>query len=177
MKKIAVICLFLLALSCQKAQETATENNQNVAVQTTQAKKEMPKNQTSQMADVPKLANKSADEFDKIFGKAAETKPIANGGEYRLYKTSNYQKGLAIRFFGGKAKSFNLILEKPVATSKEAIKQNFGIDVGNVAPIKDAKEPLSEIFKGTFGNVKFVKVLAKRKDSGNGFIFVLAEVE
>ena len=177
MKIFAVICLFLLALSCQKAQEFSTENNQNVVVQPTQSKTDAPKNQTSQMADVAKLANKSPDEFDKIFGKAAETKPIANGGEYRLYKTANYPKGLAVRFFGGKAKSFNLILEEPVTTSKAAIKQNFGIDVGNVAPIKDAQEPLSEIFKGTFGNVKFVKVSAKRKENANGFIFVLAEVE
>ncbi len=177
MKMFAVICLFLLALSCQKVQETATENNQNVVVQPTQAKTVAPKNETSQMADVAKLANKSPNEFDKIFGKAAETKPIENGGEYRLFKMADYPKGLAIRFFGGKAKSFNLILEESVTTSKEAIKQNFGIDVGNAAPIKDAQEPLSEIFKGTFGNVKFVKVSAKRKESGNGFIFVLAEVE
>ena len=177
MKMFAVICLCLLTLSCQKVQETATESNQNVVVQPTQAKTDAPKNQTSQMADVAKLANKSPDEFDKIFGKAAETKPIANGGEYRLYKTANYPKGLAIRFFSGKAKSFNLILEEPVTTSKAAIKQNFGIDVGSVAPMKDAQEPLSEIFKGTFGNVKFVKVSAKRKENANGFIFVLAEVE
>lgn len=177
MKNFAAICLFLLALSCQKAQEVSTENNQNVVVQPTQTKFDASTNQTSQMADVAKLANKSPDEFDKIFGKATETKSIENGGEYRLYKTANYPKGLAVRFFGGKAKSFNLILEEPLKTSKEAIKQNFGIDVGNATPIKDAQEPLSEIFKGTFGSVKFVKVSAKKKENGNGFIFVLAEVE
>ena len=81
MKMFAVICLCLLTLSCQKVQKTATESNQNVVVQPTQAKTFAPKNETSQMSDVAKLANKSPDEFDKIFGKAAETKPIANGGE------------------------------------------------------------------------------------------------
>lgn len=177
MKKFAVIFLFLSALSCQKAQETSTQNTQNVAVQTTQAKTDSPKSENSAMAEVPKLANKSAAELDKIFGKPSETKPLEKGGEYRLYKTANYPKGLAIRFFGNKAKSFNLILDKPFTTSKDAIKKNFGIDVGNAAPIKDAQEPLSEIFKGTFGGVKFTKVSAKKQDNGNGFIFVLAEVE
>ena len=83
---------------------------------------------------------------------------------------------MAVRFYGGRAKSFNLILDRPFETSKEALKQIFGIDVGNVAPVKDPKETLSEKYQGTFGGVKFTKVSAKRGENGKGFIFVLAEV-
>lgn len=161
-------------MSCQTAQKTKITTPVSPTIQTTELN--TPKSEISAIAEVLKLANKSTAELDKIFGKSQETKFIENGGEYRLYKTANYPKGLAVRFFGGKAKSFNLILEKPVPTSKEAIKQNFGIDVGNAVPTKDAKEPLSEIFRGTFGGVKFSKVSAKKQDGG-GFIFVLAEVE
>ena len=181
MKSFLKLCLafllFLFSMSCQTAQETSSENSKNVAVQPTQAKSDSLKSETISAIEVPKLANKSVGELDKIFGKPKESKPIENGGEYRLYKIANQPKGLAVRFYGGRAKSFNLILEKPLPTSKDALKQTFGIDVGNAAPTKDKNEPLTEIWKGTFGGVKFSKVSAKKQDGGNGFIFVLADVE
>ena len=176
MKKFAVICLFLAALSCQKAQETSVEVNRNIALEPTQIKIVAQKNDSVSLVELTKLANKPPDEFNKIFGEAAEIKLIESSGEYRLYKTAKYPKGLAVRFFGGKAKTFNLILEDARATSKEAIRYNFGIDVGNIAPTKDKNEPLSEVFKGTFGGVKFSKISAKRRENTAGFIFVLAEV-
>ena len=170
--------LVLISLSCQTATETKTENQPNSNNSTPPSKSETvaEKNaQTLAAIDVPKLANKSIAELDKSFGKPEESKSVENGGEYRLYKISGQPKGLAVRFFGGKAKSFNLLLDKPLPTSKEALKQSFGIDVGNSAIIKDPKEALSEKYQGTFGGVKFTKVSAKRQDSGKGFIFVLAE--
>ncbi len=170
--------LVLISLSCQKATETKTENQPNSNNSTPPSKSETvaEKNAQTLTIDVPKLANKSIAELDKAFGKPDESKSVENGGEYRLYKIASQPKGLAVRFFGGKAKSFNLILDKPIPTSKEALKQSFGIDVGNSAIIKDPKETLSEKYQGTFGGVKFTKVSAKRQDNGNGFIFVLAEV-
>ncbi|MBS1792263.1 MAG: hypothetical protein JSS81_00330 [Acidobacteria bacterium] len=126
--------------------------------------------------DVPKLADKSIADFDKAFGLPEESKSIENGGEYRLYKVAGQTRGLAVRFFGGRAKSFNLIMDRPVPTSKEALKKIFGIDVGGAAPVKDPKEPLSEKYQGAFGGVKFAKLSAKRQEPGGGFIFVLAEV-
>lgn len=170
-----VINCAIFAFGCQKSEKNQTTNT-NVSPTVKETVSALPTNKIIKI-DVPKMANKSANEFDKVFGKAAETKTIENGGEYRLYKLPNYQKGLAVRFFGGKAKSFNLILDKPAANSKDAIKQNSGIDVENSVFVEDAKEPLSEGFKGTFGNVKFSKVSAKRQENGKGFIFVLAEIK
>ncbi len=126
--------------------------------------------------EVTKLANKTAAEIDKIFGAPSEVKDIENGGKYHLYKSAEYPKGLAIRFYGDKAKSFNLILEKPFAGSKEVITKSFGIDVGGAKAIQDKTEPLSENYQGTFGGVKFSKLAAKRQEKGKDFIFVLAEI-
>ncbi len=179
MQKLFILILVSFSVfGCQKSEDIQPTNANlpNVSPTVKETVSALPTNQIIKI-DVPKLANKSANEFDKVFGKPSETKSIENGGEYRLYMLSMYPKGLAVRFFGGKAKSFNLILDKPVANSKEAIRQNLGVDVGNSPLVKDVKEPLSEAFKGNFGGVKFSKVSAKRQESGKGFIFVLAEIE
>jgi hypothetical protein len=126
--------------------------------------------------DVPGLVNKTAAEIDRLLNPPEETKPIENNGEYRLYKLAGQPKGLAVRFYGGRAKSFNLILAAPESTSKEALNKFFGIDVGNLRPTKDPKEPLSEKYQGTFGGVRFAKVSAKRENAASGFVFILAEV-
>ncbi len=170
--------LLLASFGCQQVRETKIENptNSNTSVQPSKSEAVAAKTEQTFAIDVPKLADKSIAELDKIFGKPAESKAFENGGEYRIYKIANQAKGLAVRFYGGKAKSFNLILDKTFTTSKEALKKTFGIDVGNSAPIKDPKETLSEKYQGTFGGVKFTKVSAKKQDSGKGFIFVLAEV-
>lgn len=170
---------FFLALGlagCQNAAEKkpANSNHPNNSVQPSAPAVVKPAQ--TDVVDIPKLANKPAAELDKIFGEPDETKPLENGGEYRLYKISGQSKGLAVRFYGGRAKSFNLILDKPFPTSKAALKQVFNIDVGNSAPLKDAKEPLSERYQGVFGGVKFTKVSAKKQADGKGFVFVLAEV-
>lgn len=167
-----VLAVFLFVTGCQ----TATEQKVETSIpQPTAAKIIAPKNESVKMIDVPKLANQSAAEIEKILGKPTETKNIENEGEYRLYKIAGQTKGLAVRFYGGKAKSFNLILDKPLPTSKEALKQIFNIDVGNISPTKDPKETLSETYQGTFDGVKFTKVSAKKQANGSGFVFVLAE--
>ena len=128
--------------------------------------------------DVAKIANKTIGEIDEIFGETIETKEITvpKKGEYRLYKIADEPKGLAVRFYNGKAKSFNLILTEPVSAAKEAIKQTFAIDVGNKLPVKDKQEPLSEKWSGKFSGVNFSSVYAKRESAKGGFVFVLAEV-
>ncbi len=170
--------LLLMAFGCQTAQETKPENSNhsNNSIAPVKTENAAVKSAQSNTIDVPKLADKSIAELDTAFGKPDESKPIENKGEYRLYKIAGQTRGLAVRFYGGRAKSFNLILDRPFPTSKEALRQIFGIDVGNSAPLKDAKEPLSEKYQGTFGGVKFTKISAKKQDSGKGFIFVLAEV-
>jgi hypothetical protein len=131
----------------------------------------------AERVDVPGLAGKTAAEIDKLLGPPEEVKPIENNGEYRLYKLAGQPKGLAVRFYGGRAKSFNLILTAPEPTSKEALRKFFAIDVGNLSPLKNPKEPLSEKYQGTFGGVKFSTVSAKKQENGKGFIFVLAEID
>jgi hypothetical protein len=173
MKKLFVISLILFAVGCQKPAEIKPQPIQNtdVAVQPTQPKVESAK--VSLPIDLAKIAAKSATESDEIFGTPTKTE---NNGNYRLYQISGESKGLAVRFFGGKALNFNIILSKSFATSKEAIKQVFGVDVGNAVAFKNPKEPLSEGFSGTFSGIKFKKLLAKKDDKGQGFIFVLAEI-
>jgi hypothetical protein len=165
--------VFLSLFSCQTIEETKIETQ---PTQPTTIKTETPKSVAVSTVDVSVLANKSVEELDKTLGKPLENKQIENGGEYRLYKLASHSKGLAVRFYGGKAKSFNLILENPVPSSKEALKNFFNIDVGKMTARKDAKEPLSEVYQGNFGGVKFSKLSAKREEGGKGFVFVLAEV-
>ncbi len=182
MTKISGACfVFLLPFmlfGCQTAPENTPEisNISNNRAQTSAPPPAAIKSEQTLPLEVPKLANKPIAGLDEIFGAPLESKPLEKGGEYRLYKIAGQSKGLAVRFYAGRAKSFNLILDKPVSTSKEALKQVFGIDVGNSGPVKDAKEPLSEKYQGTFGGVKFTKVSAKKQADGRGFIFVLAEV-
>jgi len=173
-----VFFLSFAFFGCQKATETKPERS-NISVNSVQPSKTPntpTKAEQTIPIDVPKLAGKSVAELDKFFGTPQEATSVADGGEFRLYKIAGQSKGLAVRFYGGKAKSFNLILDKPFSTSKEALKQVFNIEVGNSAPVKDAKEPLSEKYQGTFGSVKFKKVSAKKQENDGGFIFVLAEV-
>jgi hypothetical protein len=175
-----IIFLLLWAFGCQRAQETKPKNaeNSSAVVQPPQPNPEMPKTESVITIDVPKLAHKSAEEVDKILGPPFEIKNINEQmpGEFRLYKFPNYPKGLAVRFVQNKAVSFNLILSKPLASSKEALKQVFNIDVGAAAPARDKNEPLTEKWQGTFSGVKFGKVAAKRENESRGFIFLLAEV-
>lgn len=130
------------------------------------------------VVNVPLLANKSTSEVDKILGEPEIVKLIKEpaAGEYRVYRIPNHPKGLAIRFYGDKAIDFNLIFPAPLPTSKQALKEVFGIDVGD-APFKiDSKEPLSEVWRGTFDGVRFEKIYAKRERENGGFIFVLAKI-
>lgn len=175
MKKLIVFSFLLFSLACQKAEDAKVESLPS-PTPTVQIKAESTQNISTDKIEVTKLVKKSAAELDKIFGQPEEVKKIENNGEYRLYKIANQPKGLAVRFYGNQALSFNLILAKPFPNSQEAILKTFGIDVGKNTPSKDPKEPLSEKYQGTFGGVKFTKVSAKKDGKGNGFIFVLAEV-
>lgn len=183
-KFIFIAAIFLALSACEKNQETA-ENKITVSgtpksAETVQAKlKESPADYSQKTPiDVAKLANKTAEEIDKILGRAEEIKTIESPkkGEYRVYKIADEPKGLAIRFYDNKAKNFNLILSVPVSTAKEALKKTFALDVGNQPPTKDAKEPLSEKWSGNFSGVKFSTVYAKRESEKSGFVFVLAQV-
>ena len=168
--------LVFFGSGCQTATETLNSNVSANSIQPSRTPDAPIKPEQTIPIDVPKLAGKSPAELDDFFGAPQESATLENGGGYRLYKIAGQTKGLAVRFYGGRAKSFNLISDKPYATSKEAVRQVFNIDVGNSVPGKDAKEPLTEMFRGTFGGVRFAKLSAKKQADGKGFIFVLAEV-
>lgn len=183
-KVFCIAVIFLIFSACQKTQET-TEYKLANSETPKAAENVKPKSLESPISslqktpiDIAKLANKTADEIDKIFGRAEEIKEIESPkkGEYRVYKIADEPKGLAIRFYNNRAKNFNLILSAPISTAKDALKQTFAIDVGAKPPTKDAKEPLSEKWSGNFGGVKFSTVYAKRESEKSGFVFVLAEV-
>lgn len=180
--KILFFCLLVATLvfvSCRTTQQTNVANAPS-ASQTAQSPTITTESESSPKAvvDVARLAGKSTSEVDRILGKPEIAKPITEPviGEYRVYKIPEHPKGLAVRFYGDKAASFNLILSKPLPTSQQALKEIFGIDVKNQPPKIDPKEPLSEVWQGTFNGVKFVKVYAKRERENGGFIFVLAQV-
>lgn len=170
------LCLSLAAVGCQSAIETKPENSNIGSNQPAGTAKTPPKSARAIPLDVAALANKTLAEFEEIFDKIEEGKTVEPVGEFRLYRIAGQSKGLAVRFYGNRAKSFNLISDNAYPTSKEALKQIFNIDVGSLPPVKRNSEPLTESYQGTFGGVKFKKVSAKREGSGRGFIFVLAEV-
>jgi hypothetical protein len=177
--RLSIFCLIFIALAAANCRTTP---NSDVTVSPSPQIQPSPaaiKNETWQaVVDVPRLAGKSTFEVDKILGRPEIVKLIKKpaAGEYRVYQIPNHAKGLAVRFYGDKAIDFNLILSEPLPTSKQTLKDIFGIDVGN-APFKiDSKEPLSEVWRGTFNGVRFAKIYAKRERENGGFIFVLAEV-
>lgn len=181
LKFFAVLVTLCFSASCQTAQkaETNVTKAENPAPVASPPRKTETA-QTFPIVEVPKFVGKSPAEFDNAFGQALETKPIKdpNVGEYRVYKIPNHEKGLAVRFYGGKAKSFNLILSASFPTSKEALLKAFGIDTGNLAPKIDNREPLSEKWSGTFNGVNFSNAYAKKqRPETSEFIFVLAEVK
>jgi hypothetical protein len=174
LKIFGTVLLTLLAFGC--GTETPKNNPSNSPASSSSVSVEPAAPRVPKVIDVTKLADKSSADFDAAFGQADETKPIENGGEYRLYKVNGHSRGLAVRFYGGRAKEFNLILDRPIPTAKEALKVVFGIDVGSAKAVNEPKEPLSETYRGTFGGVRFTKASAKKQENGNGFIFVLAQV-
>jgi hypothetical protein len=170
--------LVFAAFACQSAGEPNTSNGNAPAnsVQPTKTPVLSLKPEQTIPIDIARLAGKSIDEFDRFFEKIAEGKTVEPVGEFRLYKIAGQSKGLSVRFYGNRAKSFNLISDNIFETSKEALMKLFNIDVGSLTPVKKNREPLTESYQGTFGGVKFKKISAKKQADGKGFIFVLAEV-
>lgn len=180
--KLLIFCLIFAALTALACRATPNNGAANSAPQQSQpsaaTNSEILPSTTVAAVDVPRLAGSSTAQLDKILGKPEIVKSIADPspGEYRVYKIPNHPNGLAVRFYGDKALNFNLILSKPLPTAKEALQEIFGIDVGNAPPKINPREPLSEVWQGTFNGVRFVKVYAKRERENGVFIFVLAEV-
>lgn len=174
--------LILFSFGCQNSESVEkAETNINTSIAPTAQKKVTDeKVQFAKFVDVPNLANKSAAEFDKVFGEPVKITPIKDNrammpGEYREYKVAGHPKNLSVRFYKDQAKRFNLILGTPLKSSKQALSDIFKVDVKNAEP--DTKsEPLSEKWKGTFSGVSFVTLYAKREKSGSDFTMLHAEV-
>lgn len=182
MEKFIKFGLLIFALSmvfgCQSAEEPKNSDLQNLVPAPSQTS--TPKSESVRQIDVPRLAGKSAEELDKVLGKPEKITPATARkevpGEYRLYKIEGNPKGLSVRFYRNKAVRFNLILEKPFASAKDALLETFNIDVKSISPTVDKTEPLSQKWQGEFGGVRFATVYAK-KDTPNGqFVMVHAEI-
>lgn len=171
------LVLILLSLGCGMAEDSESKTDRTPKA-TVAVKTEKPVD--TSFIDVPQFANKTSAEFDAVFGKAVQITPIKDDpkmmpGEYRLYNVKTHPKGLSVRFYKDKAKRFNLLLGKPLNSSKAALSEFFRIDVGTNAPDKKS-EPLSEKWKGTFNGINLVTVYAKRETANGDFTMVHAEV-
>lgn len=168
-----VIFLSSLAFSCQSAQPVKVELKPETISTATIA----PKMEQNSI-DVPKFANKSATDFDKLFGQPEKVTPatLANEmpGEYRLYKMAGQPKGLSIRFYKDRAVRFNLILGTPEKSSRDALLKYFNVDVAKMASLKG--ESLSEAWKGASNGANFTTAYAKREDTKGNFVMIHAEV-
>ena len=182
MERFIKFSLLIFALSiafgCGKEESAHLAVNQKINPEPSNTPNIIPK--IVSRIDVPRLAGKSAEELDKIIGKPEKITPATARkeipGEYRLYKIEGNPKGLSVRFYKDKAVRFNLILEKPFASAKDALLETFTIDVKNIPPTVDKAEPLSQKWQGEFGGVRFATVYAK-KDTPNGqFVMVHAEI-
>src|SRR5688572_21331001 len=110
---LSLSCLFFLSIAfhgCRSAIKNTVENS-NIPVNSVEPSNTpniLLKSARALPIDVAKLAGKSIDELDKTFGAPKESNALENGGEYRLYRVAEQPKGLAVRFYDGRAKSFNL---------------------------------------------------------------------
>ncbi len=129
--------------------------------------------------DVPKFANKSAEEVEKLFGPPEKITPATVvsevPGDYRLYRISGHSKGLSVRYFREKAVRFNLLLGTPEKSAQEALLKFFKIDVSKMAPVSG--ESLSVIWKGESNGTLFTTAYAKREKPGSDFVMIHAEVK
>lgn len=118
--------------------------------------------------DIPALANKSPEEFDKAFGKAATITPITKTpeempGEFRHYKVSGLEETLQVRFYKGKAVSFNVTLAKAEQKkTAEELAKYAGFNTDG----KRAERPSAHAAKwsGEFGGVQFSEITAVKSN-------------
>ena len=182
MKKIKITYLIIFSLSlftfaCQNSTENQTSKVNSATISPTPNVVNTP-SELQKTADVPKFANKSAAELDKIFGQPEKITPATlaseKPGEYRLYKMAGHPKGLSVRFYKDKAVRFNLILGTPEKSSRDALLKYFGIDVTKMTVVKG--DSLSETWKGTSNGVNFSTAYAKRDDAKSDFVMIHAEI-
>jgi hypothetical protein len=175
--------LILFSFGCQSSESTEglETNTKGKPSPSKEEKVSVEKVPAAKFVDVPNLANKSGEEFDKIFGKPLKITPIEDNpammpGEYREYQVEGHPKNLSVRFYKDKAKRFNLLLGTPLKSSEQALSEIFKVDVKNKNP--DTKtEPLSEKWKGNFSGVNFVTLYAKREKPGGDFTMLHAEID
>jgi hypothetical protein len=168
---IFVILLSALIFGCQTAQETKVETKP-------QATPTVAVNPMQSTVDVPKLANKSTVELDKVFGQPEKVTlaTVSNEmpGEYRLYKMAGHPKGLSVRFYKDKAVRFNLILGMPEKSSRDALLKYFNLDATKMTTVRG--DSLSETWKGAANGVNFSTAYAKREKARSDFVMIHAEI-
>lgn len=178
---IVGIVFISIVMSCSSSNEKTIENssNKNTIVQKSTPQNTPEIKKSVKIVDVPKLANKSAKDFDEIFGKPLKITHIKDNprlmpGEFREYKVEGHPKNLSVRFYKDKAKRFNLLLGSAEKSSSEALKKIFKIDVAGMKRVKT--DALSETWKGRSGNIDYKTAYAKRSKSNGDFVMLHAEI-
>ncbi|MCB1024890.1 MAG: hypothetical protein KDB79_10895 [Acidobacteria bacterium] len=172
---LLLICAFSFASACSN--EPPAPANANTGADSPPDKTELA--HPAYNVDVPKLANRSADELDKLLGLPVkvtkiEDQPNLMPGEYREYYMPAHPKGLSVRFYKDQAKRFNLLLGNPESSAERSLREIFNIDVGELQ--KADGDSLSETWKGRSGGLTFETAYAKRGTTGGKFVMLHAEI-
>ncbi len=177
-----ILISFVMACDSSNEQENKTKvsSNINTAVQKATPQKSVETAKSVKIVDVPKLADKSAKDFDEMFGEPVKITEIKDNprlmpGEYREYKVEGHPKNLSVRFYKDQAKRFNLLLGTPEKSSSSSLAEIFKIDVGGMNKVKS--ESLSETWKGKSGEINYKTAYAKRSKAGGDFVMLHAEIE
>lgn len=175
-----VLLSFIMACGSSDDQTSVNNSNSNTAAEKTTPTKTPETQKSVKIVDVPKLADRSAKEFDDIFGEPVKITEITDNprlmpGEYREYKVEGHPKNLSVRFYKDQAKRFNLLLGTPEKSARSALAEIFKIDVSGMTKIKS--ESLSETWKGRSQNINYKTAYAKRSRSGGDFVMLHAEIE
>ncbi len=181
--KTSSLLLIILAFGVAACRNANEELRKSPSTETTPKTIITPENKPTlkvSYVDVPTLADKSAQEFDELFGTPLKISPVRNNpklmpGEYRRYAVADHPKGLSVRFYKNKAKRFNLLLGKKESSAEDALRQIFRIDVSKLKKVTG--DPLSETWKGKSGGIEFKTAYAKRDKSSGKFVMLHAEVE
>lgn len=130
--------------------------------------------------NIPELAGKSPEDFEKALGKATQVTPITNTpeempGEFRHYQLEGVTETLQVRFYKGRSVAFNLTVQKEKQTrTPEELAKMAGFDMtGNRGERASA---YAQKWSGEFGGARFKEIIAV-KTSTEGYHVLTVKVE
>lgn len=174
--KIVLIVLGVVILACVLCglggwiQERFGLRENKTANTTTPAPAKTPE-PAKPVVDLPALANKGPEDFEKALGKATQVTPITKTpeempGEFRHYPLEGITDTLQVRFYKGKAVAFNLTVQKEKQTkTPEELAKMAGFDMTGKSG--NDPSPHARKWKGEFGGVNFSEITAVKSNVDN----------